>query len=213
VQAIRHIIATTDKCSAANFAQPSIIDLKIRLPIALTLNYYVQLLHKLKKGGGIMTTCNTCGKENLDGVKYCVYCGASPTKICKSCGKGNELEAKYCVYCGADSDSTESKAAAPVAAPVAAPTKPCGSCGKENLESAKYCVYCGTCQTKPCHGCGKENRVEAKYCVYCGASQTKLCGSCGKENPEDAKHCVFCGAVSNSEKVSWWGKFKSLLSF
>jgi uncharacterized membrane protein YvbJ len=80
--------------------------------------------------------------------------------ICSSCGKENQEEAKYCVYCGAEAGSI---AAATVAAPVASPTKPCGSCGKENQEEAKYCVY--------------------------------------------------CGADTDPKKISWWGKFKSSLSF
>lgn len=92
--------------------------------------------------------CNSCGKENLPGAKYCVYCGASPTKLCRSCGKGNEEGAKYCVYCGASSETIAAATVVKAAAPIANPTKPCSSCGKKNEEEAKYCVYCGA-ETNP----------------------------------------------------------------
>lgn len=79
----------------------------------------------------------------------------------------------------------------------------CRSCGKKNEDGVKYCVYCGEC-----------NETTAAVNVAAPVENpTKPCSSCGKKNLEEVKYCVYCGATTDSKKITWWGKFTSLLPF
>lgn len=75
--------------------------------------------------------CKNCGKENLEGAKYCTSCGTlllEEERICSVCGTKNANGAKFCKNCGT---SFEEK-------------NICPSCGLENKKEAKYCKSCGT---------------------------------------------------------------------
>lgn len=75
--------------------------------------------------------CKVCGKENLEGAKFCTDCGSSMVddfKNCPSCGERNSKEAKFCKSCGSS----------------LVVKKICPSCGLENKEEANYCKACGT---------------------------------------------------------------------
>ena len=46
--------------------------------------------------------CKECGKENPDGMSYCMSCGAilGNNKKCEVCGNLIPEDAKHCPHCG-----------------------------------------------------------------------------------------------------------------
>jgi membrane protease subunit (stomatin/prohibitin family) len=76
------------------------------------------------------TPCQKCGELNVEGVKFCSYCGekASAEKIeCYSCKTLIEGNVKFCPNCGCSISK-----------------KICSNCHTENLPGTKFCSECGT---------------------------------------------------------------------
>ncbi len=69
-----------------------------------------------------MTVCASCGRENREGRKFCVGCGASLAAelTCRSCGAPYEPDERFCGECGTSlSDVPGRVAASPPPAPAA----------------------------------------------------------------------------------------------
>ena len=51
--------------------------------------------------------CNTCGKEIVDGSKFCPYCGGKveTAPVCRNCGQKLTEGAVFCPYCGTKIDN------------------------------------------------------------------------------------------------------------
>ena len=45
--------------------------------------------------------CQSCGRENREGRKFCAACGARLTMICQACETPNEIGETFCGECGA----------------------------------------------------------------------------------------------------------------
>jgi len=83
--------------------------------------------------------CSNCGKELVEGAKFCLECGTkiaqSESNICTKCGTEFKEGAKFCLECGAkrgeNSDQKENMILV------------CGSCGAIPKEGKKFCAKCG----------------------------------------------------------------------
>jgi membrane protease subunit (stomatin/prohibitin family) len=76
------------------------------------------------------TPCKKCGEMNVEGAKFCSYCGekASTEKIeCYSCKALVDGNVKFCPNCGCSILK-----------------KICSNCHTENLPGTKFCSECGT---------------------------------------------------------------------
>ena len=49
----------------------------------------------------MVTQCESCSAEVVDGAKFCPSCGAPQPGRCSNCGSPLEAEAKFCASCGA----------------------------------------------------------------------------------------------------------------
>jgi len=60
-------------------------------------------------------TCDSCGGENPQGMRFCGHCGAQAATAwtCSSCGGENVAEMKFCGHCGTPAEAAP---AAPVPA-------------------------------------------------------------------------------------------------
>src|SRR5260370_37876989 len=66
-----------------------------------------------------MAVCASCGRENREGLKFCISCG-QPLAVelkCASCGAPYEADQSFCGECGTSLAATSAPAAT-VAAPV-----------------------------------------------------------------------------------------------
>jgi adenylate cyclase len=67
-------------------------------------------------------TCESCGGENLEGMRFCGHCGAEAvtTWTCSSCGGENPAGMKFCGHCGTPAAATPTPS--PKKEPAAAPS-------------------------------------------------------------------------------------------
>jgi Double zinc ribbon len=89
-----------------------------------------------------MVVCGNCGKDNLQGAKYCNSCAkelAPPgtVRLCISCGAQNAPEMIYCGQCGATLDSTKAVATGAPRKVVVEPKNAASGLPK------RYCRHCG----------------------------------------------------------------------
>jgi class 3 adenylate cyclase/tetratricopeptide (TPR) repeat protein len=48
-----------------------------------------------------VTTCPSCGRDNVDGARFCIDCGTSLVPACQACGAELPEGARFCPNCGA----------------------------------------------------------------------------------------------------------------
>ena len=83
--------------------------------------------------------CTNCGKELIEGAKFCLECGTkvvipieNPVLTCSGCGKELVAGAKFCLECGAKVDAHNDNM-----------VLVCGNCGAIPREGKKFCSKCG----------------------------------------------------------------------
>jgi class 3 adenylate cyclase/tetratricopeptide (TPR) repeat protein len=60
---------------------------------------------------GSIVICQTCGKSNREGARFCYACGTSLARSCGTCGTDLRADAGFCDHCGTPVDSAEPRAA------------------------------------------------------------------------------------------------------
>ena len=147
--------------------------------------------------------CSGCGKEYLNGEKFCPECGGKIEE--KQIEKKSDIITRI----------------------VSCKKICCSGCGKEYLNGGKFCPECGgkieetEVKTEQlfrirevkkicCSGCGKEYRNGGKFCPECGEKieeisteeeipvpfrevRKNVCTGCGKEYRNGEKFCPECG--------------------
>lgn len=156
--------------------------------------------------------CPNCGVENLDGIRFCNYCGREfpktapagseqKTAKCMRCGFSNPEGAIFCNQCGNDMRMA-------VSPPMVAPqpnTKACVSCGKMIPADANLCPYCRynyRAQPTPVQPPAPPQFYPPMQASYPAAppqpvyqappAPMKPCISCGRPMPVDANLCPYC---------------------
>ena len=92
--------------------------------------------------------CQHCGRDTVDQVAFCNYCGERVAVACGSCERLNPPDSLYCHGCGRS--LTESQAeplATPSLSNEQSPPRPvglgCPRCGAANEPASAYCFQCG----------------------------------------------------------------------
>lgn len=144
--------------------------------------------------------CPNCGVENLEGIRFCNYCGKEFPKIvpvteaqrmmkCPNCGFNNPDGSVFCNQCGKDLRVS----IGPTVASPLSNTKPCSSCGRMIPIDANICPYCRfnfKAQPMPVAPPAPLQLVFAPAQQPSGAD--KACISCGRMMPADANLCPYC---------------------
>ena len=144
--------------------------------------------------------CPNCGVENLEGIRFCNYCGKEFTNAapvadaprmvrCQNCGFNNPDGSVFCNQCGRD---MRVSAGPTVSSPIMN-TRPCASCGRMIPIDASICPYCRfnfRAQPMPFAPPAPAQPVIAPAPQIQGA--TKACVSCGRIIPIDANLCPYC---------------------
>lgn len=125
--------------------------------------------------------CSSCGRENPDGVTYCLDCGR----------KLEQVEV--------------SPAPEPVANPVETPSSPrermrCPKCGAENPASMNFCKRCGTPLAAQ-QGSGAQPSPEASTPPEPESSSSpRICQRCKGLLDHDAQFCKYCGLSLSADE-------------
>lgn len=108
--------------------------------------------------------CSACGKENVEGARFCNECGKvlappapPPERRCPSCGAVNADYVIYCGSCGAELPKTEKRAQTEPTPAVAATSVEAPSVPKPTLSAMTECPYCRaqiSIYEQRCHECG-----------------------------------------------------------
>ena len=157
--------------------------------------------------------CPDCGVENLEGIRFCNYCGKEFPKMapaaevprmmkCQNCGFNNPDGSLFCNQCGKDMRVS----IGPTVASPLSNTKPCTSCGRMIPIDANLCPYCRynyRTQAVPAAPTPMKPIAPAQPAYQPQPAQlypqyqfqsagSKPCVFCGKSIPMDANICPYC---------------------
>ena len=148
-------------------------------------------------------TCNNCGAEVADGMKFCFDCGTPVPQVkkCVSCGAELSLKMKFCPECGANQDESAPKSSGfsmgdknVIAGDVI------GSKEETNISGNATIIKNEdqTKQVKKCHVCGSFIPVVDGYdCSECGEF---TCEDCFDSKYRVCNSCVSLALKKNEEK-------------
>ena len=144
--------------------------------------------------------CPNCGVENLEGIRFCNYCGkefpraapaVEPPKMakCPNCGFNNPDGAIFCNQCGKDMRPVVT---GPTVASPLPNTRPCVSCGRMIPSDASLCPYCRYSYRAPPAPVAPPMPPPPYAAPQQVPGATKNCFSCGRVVPADANMCPYC---------------------
>ena len=148
-------------------------------------------------------TCNNCGAEVADGMKFCFDCGTPVPQVkkCVSCGAELSLKMKFCPECGTKQDESAPKSSGfsmgdknVIAGDVI------GSKEETNISGNATIIKNEdqTKQVKKCHICGSFIPVVDGYnCPECGEF---TCEDCFDSKYRVCNSCVSLALKKNEEK-------------
>ena len=153
-------------------------------------------------------TCNNCGAEVQDGMKFCFDCGTPVPQVkkCVSCGAELSLKMKFCPECGTNQDGSTPKSSGfsmgdknVIAGDVIGTKEETHISGNATIIKNED----QTKQVKKCHICGSfVSIVDGYNCPECGEftcedcfdSKYRVCNSCVslalKKNEEEYKDAL-----------------------
>ena len=148
-------------------------------------------------------TCNNCGAEVADGMKFCFDCGTPVPQVkkCVSCGAELSLKMKFCPECGTKQDGSAPKSSGfsmgdknVIAGDVI------GSKEETNISGNATIIKNEdqTKQVKKCHICGSfVSILDGHNCPECGEFTCKVCFDLSKRI---CKSCEKNKLQNNEEK-------------
>ena len=144
--------------------------------------------------------CPNCGVDNLEGIRFCNYCGKEFPKVapaadvprmmkCPNCGFNNPDGSVFCNQCGKDMRVS----IGPTVASPLSNTKPCNSCGRMIPIDANICPYCRfNFKAQPMPFAPPAPPQPAFVQAQQPSEAIKPCTSCGRMIPADANLCPYC---------------------
>ena len=148
-------------------------------------------------------TCNNCGAEVADGMKFCFDCGTPVPQVkkCVSCGAELSLKMKFCPECGTNQDGSTPKSSGfsmgdknVIAGDVIGSKEETHISGNATIIKNED----QTKQVKKCHICGSFIPVVDGYdCPECGEF---TCEDCFDLKYRVCNSCVSLALKKNEEK-------------
>ena len=148
-------------------------------------------------------TCNNCGAEVQDGMKFCFDCGTPVPQVkkCVSCGAELALKMKFCPECGTNQDGSTPKSSGfsmgdknVIAGDVIGSKEETHISGNATIIKNED----QTKQVKKCHICGSFIPVVDGYdCPECGEF---TCEDCFDSKYRVCNSCVSLALKKNEEK-------------
>ena len=148
-------------------------------------------------------TCNNCGAEVQDGMKFCFDCGTPVPQVkkCVSCGAELSLKMKFCLECGTNQDGSTPKSSGfsmgdknVIAGDVIGSKEETHISGNATIIKNED----QTKQVKKCHICGSFIPVVDGYdCPECGEF---TCEDCFDSKYRVCNSCVSLALKKNEEK-------------